>query len=165
MFKCFHYIHFVKISMLPSRLYLLCQNSFHTCSFLWFCADIPAGFPDVRCPCSFKAMKSYPQRDSVHRSLTEGSGREQRNANQSGREESLTEINSATTDDQPVRKRRWRKCQTKDEFIAGACCGEVGHSWLTYVQHPHPCLVKLISFLHQWLPENGSLNQRLGGKT
>lgn len=38
----------------------------------------------MRC---FEAMKSYPQRDSVHRSLTEESGRKQRNTNESGREE------------------------------------------------------------------------------
>lgn len=73
----------------------------------------------------------------------------------------LTESNS---DDQPSRKRRhWRKCQ--DEIIVGARCSEAGHSCLAYVRRPHPCLVNLIIFLHKWLPENGSLNQALGGET
>lgn len=57
------------------------------------------------------------------------------------------------------------KCQTKDEIIVGPRCEEAGHSCLTYARRLCPCLVNLIIFLHKWLSENGSLNQRFDGET
>lgn len=121
----------------------------------------------MRC---FEAMKSYPQRDSVHRSLTEGSGRsgrKQRNTNESGREECAARLKATQPPQmtsQPGKEDVEGNVRPRMKW-SGARCGEEGHSWLMYVRHPHPCLVKLISFLHKWLPENGSLNQHLGGET
>lgn len=62
-------------------------------------------------------------------------------------------------------KKTLKKCQTKDEIIAGPCCAEAGHSCLTYARCLRPCLLNVIIFLHKWLPGNGSLNHRLGGDT
>lgn len=144
------------------------EYSFQTWSFLRIGVDVTAGLREVRCPRAVQSQWS-PIPTWLCSQVTYWRACKETKETQirADMKSALPDWKQLSHRGSPANqeKKMLKKCQTKDEIIAGPRCGEAGHSCLAYAQRLRPWLVNLIIFLHKWLPENGSLNHRLGGET
>lgn len=108
------FLHLIFIILKSSKI-LRIQLSNLQLSMDWCWRNRWASRRQMSTRCS-EPMKSYPQRDSVHRSLTEGPARKQKKhkSERTWRVRCPTESNSATADAQPTRRRRrWRNVRSR----------------------------------------------------